>query len=152
MFDIGWSELLVIGALALIVVGPKDLPGMLRNLGRYMGKARSMAREFQRSMEDAAREADLSELTDVQKSMRDFNRKIGLDGPGKHAGKMNKPTAKPKAEPGAAPPAAKPEAAAPAPEAAPTEPPKAAPAKAPEAAPAKARKVAKAGDAPAGEG
>lgn len=95
MFDIGWSELLVIGSLALIVVGPKDLPGMLRNLGRYMGKARSMAREFQRSMEDAAREADLGELTDVQKSMRDFNKKIGLDGPSKYAHKMKKPEPKP---------------------------------------------------------
>jgi sec-independent protein translocase protein TatB len=94
MFDIGWSELLVIGSLALIVVGPKDLPGMLRNLGRYMGKARSMAREFQRSMEDAAREADLGELSDVQKSMRDFNKKIGLDEPSKYAHKMKKPEAK----------------------------------------------------------
>lgn len=85
MFDIGWSELLVIGALALIVVGPKELPRMLRTLGQYAGKARSMAREFQRSMNDAAREADLSELRDikssVESSLPDFSKRIGLDAP-----------------------------------------------------------------------
>ncbi|MEM7505454.1 MAG: Sec-independent protein translocase protein TatB [Pseudomonadota bacterium] len=62
MFDLGWTELLLIGAVALIVVGPKDLPRMLRTLGQYTGKARGMAREFQRSMEDAAREADVADL------------------------------------------------------------------------------------------
>jgi sec-independent protein translocase protein TatB len=66
MFDIGWSELLVVGALALIVVGPKDLPRMLRTFGKYTSQARGMAREFQRSMEDAAREADLSDLKDLR--------------------------------------------------------------------------------------
>ncbi|MDE0112845.1 MAG: Sec-independent protein translocase protein TatB, partial [Albidovulum sp.] len=50
MFDIGWSELLIIGIVALIVVGPKDLPGMFRALGRFTGKMRGMAREFQRAM------------------------------------------------------------------------------------------------------
>lgn len=94
MFDIGWSELLVLGCIALIVVGPKDLPGMLRNLGRYAAKARSMAREFQRSMEDAAREADLGELRDVQKSMREFDGKISLDGSSKSANKTKKPKKK----------------------------------------------------------
>ena len=79
MFDIGWSELLVIGAIMLIVVGPKDLPKMLRTMGQYAGKARAMAREFQRTMEDAAREADLGELRDVQRSMTDFERKIGAN-------------------------------------------------------------------------
>ena len=44
MLDLGWSELLVIGIVALIVVGPKDLPVLFRNLGRFMGKARGMAR------------------------------------------------------------------------------------------------------------
>ncbi|TYO89956.1 Sec-independent protein translocase protein TatB [Oceanicella actignis] len=77
MFDIGWSELLVIGALALIVVGPKDLPVMLRTLGRYVGKARGMAREFQRTLEDAAREADLPELRDVQRQVSGLSRDIG---------------------------------------------------------------------------
>ncbi len=59
MFDIGWSELLVIGVVALIVVGPKDLPVMFRTLGRMTAKARSMAREFSRAMEDAAKDTGL---------------------------------------------------------------------------------------------
>ncbi len=54
MFDIGWTELLVIGIVALIVVGPKDLPLMFHALGQFTAKARGMAREFQRAMEDAA--------------------------------------------------------------------------------------------------
>ena len=71
MFDLGWSELLVIGIVALIVVGPKDLPRMLRTLGQYAARARSMAREFQRSMDEAARQADIDELRDVKKSLDD---------------------------------------------------------------------------------
>ena len=67
MLDIGFMEILVIGALALIVVGPKELPGLLRTVGQYAGKARAMAREFQRTMEDAAREADLGDVADVVK-------------------------------------------------------------------------------------
>lgn len=67
MLDIGFLEIIVIGALALIVVGPKDLPGLLRTVGQYVGKARSMASEFQRTMEDAAREADLGDVADVVK-------------------------------------------------------------------------------------
>ena len=85
MFDIGWSELLVIGALALIVVGPKELPGMLRTCGQYVSKARRMARDFQRTMEDAADAADLGELKDVQKSMADWNRKVGPGAPKSYA-------------------------------------------------------------------
>lgn len=69
MLDLGWSELLVIGIVALIVVGPKDLPRMLRTLGQYAGKARSVAREFQRSMDDAARQADIDELREVKKDL-----------------------------------------------------------------------------------
>lgn len=78
MLDMGWTEILVIGVVALIVVGPKDLPRMLRTLGQYTGKLRGMAREFQRSMDDAAREADLAEFKDINKSLNDV-RAIGSD-------------------------------------------------------------------------
>ena len=69
MFDIGISELMLIGVVSLIVVGPKDLPGMFRTVGRYVGKAKSMAREFQRSMEDAA---DATGLKDVTSDFKDM--------------------------------------------------------------------------------
>ncbi|MEM7188743.1 MAG: Sec-independent protein translocase protein TatB [Pseudomonadota bacterium] len=75
MLDIGWQELLVIGALALIVVGPKDLPGLLRSLGQWVGRMRGMAREFQSAMNDAARQADvggLKEFKDQMSSTMDF--------------------------------------------------------------------------------
>lgn len=69
MFDIGWLELMVIGVVALIVVGPKDLPGMFRTVGQFVGKARGMAREFQRSMEAAADESGLKEAADTMKGL-----------------------------------------------------------------------------------
>lgn len=72
MLDLGWSELLIIGVVALIVVGPKDLPKMLRTLGQYAGRAKSIAREFQRSMDDAARQADIEELHEVKKGLDDM--------------------------------------------------------------------------------
>jgi sec-independent protein translocase protein TatB len=62
MFDIGWSELVVIGVVALIVIGPKELPALLRNLGQIMTKLRRMASEFQGQFQDALREAELDEL------------------------------------------------------------------------------------------
>jgi sec-independent protein translocase protein TatB len=74
MLDLGWSELLVIGIVALLVVGPKDLPSMFRTVGQYVGKARSMAREFQRSMEDAARQSDIDELRKTAQSVKDVGR------------------------------------------------------------------------------
>ncbi len=73
MLDIGWSELLLIGVVALIVVGPKELPGLFRNVGRYMGKARGMAREFQRSMEQAADDSGLNEAARGLKSVNRMN-------------------------------------------------------------------------------
>jgi sec-independent protein translocase protein TatB len=62
MFDIGWGELLVIGIVALIVIGPKELPTVLRTVGQWMGKVRRMASEFQGQFQEAMREAELSEL------------------------------------------------------------------------------------------
>lgn len=62
MLDIGWSELVLIGVVALIVVGPKDLPRMFHALGRVTAKARGMAREFQKAMDDAAKSSGLDEV------------------------------------------------------------------------------------------
>lgn len=62
MLDLGWTELLLIGIVALIVVGPKDLPNMFRALGRFTGKARGMAREFSRAMESAADDVGVKEI------------------------------------------------------------------------------------------
>ncbi|CCE06014.1 putative sec-independent protein secretion pathway component TatB [Bradyrhizobium sp. STM 3843] len=62
MFDIGWSELLVIGVVALIAIGPKELPGVLRMVGQWMGKARRMAAEFQGQFQEAMREAEMADL------------------------------------------------------------------------------------------
>jgi sec-independent protein translocase protein TatB len=62
MFDIGWSELLVIAVVALIAIGPKELPGVLRMVGQWMGKARRMAAEFQGQFQEAMREAEMAEL------------------------------------------------------------------------------------------
>src|SRR5262245_54034203 len=62
MFDIGWGELLLIGIVALIAIGPKELPGALRTLGQWMGKLRRMAAEFQGQFHEAMREAELADL------------------------------------------------------------------------------------------
>jgi sec-independent protein translocase protein TatB len=62
MLDIGWSEMAVILMVALIVIGPKDLPRVARTVGKWTGKARAMAREFQRSLDDMAREAELQDI------------------------------------------------------------------------------------------
>jgi sec-independent protein translocase protein TatB len=58
MFDIGWSEIMVIAAVAIIVVGPKDLPRMLRTFGKTMGQVRRTANDFKRQFDDALREAE----------------------------------------------------------------------------------------------
>src|ERR1700712_2099059 len=62
MFDIGWSEFLVIAVVALIAIGPKELPGVLRTVGQWMGKARKMAAEFQGQFQEAMREAEMADL------------------------------------------------------------------------------------------
>jgi sec-independent protein translocase protein TatB len=89
MFDIGWTELVVIGVVALIVIGPRDLPEMFRTLGRFTAKARTMAREFQRAMEQAAKETGVS---DVARDVKDATsaRNLGLDAVKDAASKFEK--------------------------------------------------------------
>lgn len=69
MLDLGWTELLVIGVVALIVIGPRDLPMALHTFGKYVGKLRAMARDFQQGIDDIARQ---QELKDVQEGINKF--------------------------------------------------------------------------------
>jgi sec-independent protein translocase protein TatB len=70
MFEIGWSELLVIAVVAILVVGPKELPRMLRTFGGMLGKMRRMAGEFQSQFNDVLREAERqAELDDIKKQV-----------------------------------------------------------------------------------
>jgi sec-independent protein translocase protein TatB len=62
MFDIGWSELVVIGVVALIAIGPKELPGVLRAVGQWVGKIKRMASDFQGQFQEAMREAEVADL------------------------------------------------------------------------------------------
>ena len=62
MFDIGWTEMVVVVVLAIIIIGPKDLPKLIRTIGQWTGRARAMAREFQSSIDDLVREAELDEI------------------------------------------------------------------------------------------
>ena len=73
MFDIAWSELLLVGGVALIVIGPKELPGALRTAGQMVGKVRRMAAEFQGQFNDAMREA---ELHDLKKQVEDIGTSV----------------------------------------------------------------------------
>jgi sec-independent protein translocase protein TatB len=75
MFDIGWSEMMLIGVVALIVIGPKELPGMLRTVGRTITKLRRMAGEFQGQSQDALKEAELSEMRSEIGNIADSARK-----------------------------------------------------------------------------
>ena len=63
MFDIGWSELLLIAIIAIIVVGPKDLPAMLRSIGKVMGSVQRMARDFRREFDQALKETELEDVS-----------------------------------------------------------------------------------------
>ena len=62
MFDIGWQELMIIALVTIVVIGPKDLPRVLRAVTLGMRKVRGMARDFQQSLDELAREAELQEL------------------------------------------------------------------------------------------
>lgn len=89
MFDIGFSELLVVGVVALIVVGPKDLPGMFRTLGRFTAKARSLGREFTRAMNDAADSSGVKGAVDGLNAVKNPG-KFGLDTLNEAADKFEK--------------------------------------------------------------
>lgn len=71
MFDIGWQEFILIALVAVVVVGPKDLPRVIRTVGQWIRKARSLASEFQGSLEEMAREA---ELDDVRKQLQQVSK------------------------------------------------------------------------------
>ena len=89
MFDFGFGELLLIGIVALIIIGPKELPTVFRQMGRFTGKVRRMAREFSRAMEDAADEAGVK---DAAKTFQDATNptKMGLNKLSEAADKFEK--------------------------------------------------------------
>jgi sec-independent protein translocase protein TatB len=73
LFDIGWPELLLIGVVALVVIGPKDLPRALRVAGYWVRKARTLSREFHSSVEQMIREAELDEMRQQLKKATEFD-------------------------------------------------------------------------------
>jgi sec-independent protein translocase protein TatB len=108
MFDIGWTEMTVIVILAIIVIGPKDLPKVLRTLGQWLRKARAIAREFQGGLDEVMRETELDELKRQVESAARFDPKREaekiIDPGGEIAGALGQ--AKPES---GSPPAGKPE-------------------------------------------
>lgn len=87
MFDIAWQEILVIGIVALIVVGPKELPGLLRTVGKYIGVIKRQAAEFRAQFDEAMRETELDQLKkdmerikdDAESSLRDVERSVDTE-------------------------------------------------------------------------
>jgi sec-independent protein translocase protein TatB len=110
MFDIGWSELLVIAVVAIVVVGPKDLPRLMRTFGHYAGKLRRAAADFQRQFEEAMRETEVDEVRKAIESVREETPSLDLKA------SIDKPMMLPKAQ---AEPASAPSPTSPEPEPAP---------------------------------
>jgi sec-independent protein translocase protein TatB len=79
MFDIGWSEFVVIGVVALIVIGPKELPAVLRAIGQWTTKIRRMAGEFQSQFQEAMREAEMADLKKSVDELSDAAKGITAD-------------------------------------------------------------------------
>ena len=101
MFDIGWSELLVIAVVAIVVVGPKDLPKLMRSFGHYAGKLRRAASDFQRQFEEAMRESEVEEVRKAIESVRTETPSLDLKAPIDKPMMLPKPAAAPEAEPAA---------------------------------------------------
>lgn len=78
MFGLGWSEMVLVAIVALIVIGPKDLPGMFRTVGQLTGKARGMARDFSRAMESAADDSGMKDISSSLKAAAN-PQKFGVD-------------------------------------------------------------------------
>lgn len=70
MFDLSWSHILIFLVVALVVVGPKDMPRLLRIAGQWVGKARGMANEFRKSFDEMARQSELDELRQEIENLR----------------------------------------------------------------------------------
>jgi sec-independent protein translocase protein TatB len=98
MFDIGWSELLVIAVVAIIVVGPRDLPKLMRSIGHYAGKLRRAASDFQRQFEDAMRESEIEEVRKAIESAKVDGPPPDFKAPIDQPVMLPKPAAKPRAE------------------------------------------------------
>jgi sec-independent protein translocase protein TatB len=93
-FGIGSTELILIAVVALIVIGPKDLPKVLRTVGQVLTKVRAMAREFQGHIEDAAKDVGLDDLKkDITKAAK-FDMNETLADVGREPGKVSKPASK----------------------------------------------------------
>lgn len=75
MFDIGWTEIATVAVIAIIVIGPKDLPKAMRGLARFIGKAKAMIGEFQRNLDDMIKETELEEVKNSIQSARSFDLK-----------------------------------------------------------------------------
>src|SRR3990170_2544187 len=101
MFDIGWSELLVIAVVAIVVVGPKDLPKLMRGIGHYAGKLRRAASDFQRQFEEAMRESEVEEVRKAIESVKTETPSLDLKAPIDKPMMLPKPAAAPEAEPAA---------------------------------------------------
>lgn len=73
MLEVGWSEMLVIAIILIVVVGPKDLPRMLRTFGNFTSKMRGMANDFRKQFDEAMKEADLEEVKNAVNQVRNLN-------------------------------------------------------------------------------
>lgn len=79
MFDIGWSEMVFVAIIAVLVIGPKDLPGAIASVGKYVRKARGLARDFQSGMDDLAKEANLDDIKKDLTGVGDFDIKKQIE-------------------------------------------------------------------------